>query len=241
MGRAKRWGRLALVVLLLVPLAVLAMLDWRLSSALSRVDGAFDGLDDRPPAATDESVTMLMLGTGQGTASSPRLAWMPGDPTVVSAMVVTISGDRLTSYVDWLPLREGILDGVTDSRPSSSVAAAESWTGRRIDHLAVVEWVALSELGQDNGVLVELAPGAGRVAQQAVLRDVLDESLHTAMRKKPWMIYRAMHTVASGMAVDQEWSMLDMNLLAISLRDLRSAQILFGSADEPVAAGDRQR
>jgi hypothetical protein len=154
---------------------------------------------------------------------------------------VTISGDRLSSRVDWLPLRASILDGLSSSRPSASVAAVEAWTGRRVDHLAVVEWAAFSDLGHDNGVLVDLAPGAGRAAQQAVLREVLDESLHTAMRKKPWLLYRAMHTVASGMAVEQEWSTVDMHALAISLRDLRSAEILLGSAGAPVAEADRQR
>lgn len=230
MGRAQRRVRIALIGLVLVPLVVLAALDWRLSSALTRIDGAFAGLEDRPPAATDGSVTMLMLGTGQGRANSPTLAWMPDDPTVVSALLVTISGDRLSSRVDWLPLGDSILDGVADTRPSSSVAAVEAWTGQRVDHLAVVDWAAFSELGQDNGVPLELAPGAGRADQQAVLRQVLDESLHTSMRKKPWLLYRAMHTMASGMAVEQGWSTVDMHVLAISLRDLRSASIVFGVA-----------
>lgn len=220
--------------LLVLPLMLVAFFDWRLSSALTRIDGAFDGLDDRPPAATDGSVTMLMLGTGEGSARSPTLAWVRGDPTVVSAMFVTISGDRRHANVDWLPVHHSELAALADTRPSASVAAAESWTGRRVDHLAVVEWAAFSELGRDNGVLLELAPAAGRADQQALLREVLDESLHTAMRQKPWLLYRALHTVAGGMAVEEEWSTFDMHALAVSLRDLRSAQIALGAMDVPV-------
>ncbi len=220
--------------LALVPLVVLAAFDLRLSSALTRIDGAFDGLGVRPAAATDGSVTMLMLGTGDGTANSPELTWMSGDPTVVSAMFVTVSGDRSQVNVDWLPLRGRVLDGVSDGAPSSSVAAAESWTGRRVDHLAVVEWSALSELGRDNGVPLELAAGAGRGAQQAFLREVLEDTLHAEMRKEPWTLYNALHTVAEGMAVEEGWSTFDMNRLVFSMRNLRSFEIVFGAMDAPV-------
>jgi len=232
--RGRRLVRAALVVLVLVPLIVLLLFDWRLSSALSRIDGAFDGLRDRPPAAADGSVTMLMLGTGEGTASSPALSWMPGGPTVVSAMFVTVSGDRRQVDVDWLPLREGVLAGLADSQPSGSVGAAESWTGRRVDHLAVVDWAAFSELGHDNAVPLVLPSGADRGEQQAFLREVLENTLHAEMRKEPWTLYRALHTVAEGMAVEEGWSMFDMNKLVFSLRDLRSARIVFGAIDEPL-------
>lgn len=232
-SRAAKRLLAVMACLALVPLVVLAAFDWRLSSALTRIDGAFDGLGDRP-AATDGSVTMLMLATGNGTAQSPTLDWMSGDPTVVSAMFVTISGDRRQVDVDWLPLRGRVLAGVTDSAPSASVAAAEWWTGRRVDHLAVVEWSAFSELGRDNDVPLVLPAGASRGAQQAYLREVLVDTLHAEMRKEPWTLYNALHTVAEGMAVEEGWSTFDMNRLVFSLRDLRSAQIVFGAVDEPV-------
>lgn len=234
MARGRRRRLFAVLGLLaLLPLIFVAILDWRLSSALSRIDGAFVGLDDRPPAATDGSVTMLMLATGEGSAGSPTLTWMPGDPTVVSALFVTVSGDRLESYVDWLPLRDSMLAGLSDGEPSASVAAAESWTGKRVDHLAVVEWSAFRHLGRDNDVDVVLPPGASRGAQQAFLRAVLEDSLHTEMRKQPWALYRWLHTLAEGMAVERGWSTYDMNRLVFSLRKLRSAQIVIGAVDEP--------
>lgn len=223
-----------LACLALVPLVVLAAFDWRLTSALTRIDGAFDGLGDRVPAATDGSVTMLMLATGDGTATSPALQWMPDDPTVESVLFVTISGDRRQVNVDWLPLRGRVLAGVKDGAPSASVAAAESWTGKRVDHLAVVDWATFSALGRDNDVPLELAAGAGRGEQQAYLREVLEDTLHAEMRKEPWTLYNALHTVAEGMAVEDGWSTFDMNRLVFSMRDLRSAQIVLGAVDEPV-------
>ncbi|MEO5663352.1 MAG: hypothetical protein ABIR39_08700 [Nocardioides sp.] len=236
-ARPRRRGRrllgAALAALILMPLVVLAAFDLRLASALDRIHGAFDGLDDRPPVATDGSVTTLMLATGDGLASSPALTWMRDDPAVVTAMLVTVSGDRRTAYVDWLPLNEQLVDGLADARPSAAVSATEAWTGRRVDHLAVVEWSVFSDLGRDNEVPAELAPGTGRREQQAYLREVLKDTLHTEMRKEPWTLYRALHTVASGMAVEDGWSAFDMNRLVFSMRNMRSYDIILGSLDEP--------
>ena len=222
------------VLLVLVPLLVAGLVAVRLSTALTRIDGAFDGLDDRPPAATDGSFTMLMLATVEDAGSGPALAWMPGEPGVVSALFVTVSGDRRQAEVNWLPLRGAVLTGLVDDAPSSAVAAAESWTGHRIDHLAVVEWSVFSQLGHDNDVREELDPRAGRGQQQAYLREVLVDTLHAEMRKEPWTLYNALHTVAEGMAVEDGWSSFDMFALVFSLRNMRSAQILLGSSDEPI-------
>lgn len=222
-----------LACLVLVPMVALVVLDLRVTTALGRIDGAFDGLGERRPAATDGSVTMLMLATGDAPDANPSLAWMPQDPDVVSAMVVTISGDRLGVDVDWLPLRGAIRRGLEESQASGSVAAVENWTDRRVDHLAVVDWAAFADLGGANGGPSEL-PGPGRGQQQAFLRGVLENTLHAEMRKEPWTLYRALHTVAEQMSVEEGWSTYGMNRLVFSLRDLRSAQITFGSLDAPV-------
>lgn len=232
-----RTARLLVAVvafLVLVPLIVLAAFDLRLTTALGRIDGAFTGLGERTPAAADGSVTMLMLATGNASVNNPELTWMPGDPHVQTAMFVTISGDRRQVNVDWLPMRARIVSGLSDSQPSGAVAAAESWTGRRVDHLAVVDWSVFADLGHDNRGPEQLPPGAGRGQQQAFLRTVLEGTLHAEMRKEPWTLYRALHTVAEGMSVEEGWSTYDMNRLAFSLRDLRSAQIVFGARDEPI-------
>lgn len=221
------------IVMVLVPLIALAAVDLRLTSALDRIDNAFTGLDDRPALATDGSVTMLLLATGVGRPDDPSLAWRPGDPRVAAAVFVTISGNRQQVNLDWLPLRGPVRAGLSDAVPSSSVAAAEAWTGRRVDHLAVIDWSTLARLGHDNDVTDELAPGAGRGQQQAYLREVLEDTLHAEMRKEPWTLYRALHTTAEGMAVEEQWSAFDMFRLVFSLRDMRSAQIVFGAIDEP--------
>ncbi|PUA82359.1 hypothetical protein [Nocardioides currus] len=230
---ARRLVALA-VVLAMVPLVVLVVLDLRLTTALDRIDDAFTGLGARPAPATDGSVTMLMLATGTARADSPDLTWMPDDPAVISALFVTVSGDRRQVNVDWLPLRGPILAGISDSAPSSSVGAAEEWTGTRVDHLAVIDWPTFAQLGRDNEVTDVLPPGAGRGEQQAYLREVLEDTLHAEMRKEPWTLYKALHTTAEGMAVEDGWSTFDMNRLVFSLRDMRSAQIVLGALDRPL-------
>jgi hypothetical protein len=35
------------------------------------------------------------------------------------------------------------------------------------------------------------------------------------MREEPWTLYAALQTVSRGMAVDEEWSMLEMDLLVL--------------------------
>lgn len=233
MARVRRRVLAVIVVIAVIPLLVLAVADWRLASALSRIDGAFDGLDDRPPAATDGSVSMLMITTGEDLTTSPSLTWMPDQPSVVSVLFVTVRGDRREAYVDWLPLREEVLAGVVGERPSAAVAAAESWTGRRVDHLAVVEWSVFSELGRDNGVPLHVMPEAGRRVQQEFLLQVLENTLHSEMRMQPWALYRGLRTVAEGMAVEEGWATYDMNRLVFSLRNMRSYEIHFGDADQP--------
>ncbi|UUZ60433.1 hypothetical protein [Nocardioides sp. B-3] len=193
MARGRRLPGATIAFIVLAPLVVLVLADWRLSSAPGRIDGAFDGLDDRPPAASDGSVTMLMLATGEGTANSPTLSWMPGDPTVVSALFVTIIGDRRGAYVEWLPLRDDVLAGVADERPAAAVAAAESTTARRVDHPAVIEWSTFAELGHDNDVPLRVTPEASSSIRREYLRQVLEYTLHGEMRKEPLMLYRAPH------------------------------------------------
>ncbi len=234
--RRARVLRAAVALLVVVPLLALAWGGVRLTTALDRIDGAFEGLGDRPPAAIDGSVSMLLLGTADGRSTGPTVSWMDGAPTVVSAMLVDISGDRRQVAVDWLPLRDGILEGIADSRPSRSVAAVESWTGTRVDHLAVVDWAAFTQLGRDNDATIKPPSGPDREDQQAFLREVLDNTLHAEMRREPWTLYDALHTVAEDLAVEEGWSTVDMARLVVSLRDLRSAQIDFGDVDEPVSS-----
>jgi hypothetical protein len=62
------------------------------------------------------------------------------------------------------------------------------------------------------------------------LRRVLEDTLHAELRKQPWRLHQMLGTVADGTALDEEWSLVDLDLLVVSLRDLRSADIHFAMA-----------
>ncbi len=150
-SKGRRVVRVALVLVVLVPVLAFVVLDWRLATAPTRIDGVFDGLAARPPAATDDSVTILLLVTGDDQVDGPALAWMPGGPKVSSTLLVTIAGNRRQVAVDWLPMRGRVLAGLSERSPSQSVAGVETWTGRRVDHLGVVGWSAFADLNRANG------------------------------------------------------------------------------------------
>ena len=63
--------------------------------------------------------------------------------------------------------------------------------------------------------------------QQGFLRLLLQASLHTRMRKDPRMVYDFLDTVTQHLSVDSGWSTKDMAKLALSLKDLRSADIRY--------------
>jgi hypothetical protein len=110
------------------------------------------------------------------------------------------------------------------------VAAVESWSGRRVDHLIALDWRTFAQLAADNGVPATYRYGSARGAQHDYLRDVLEGTLHAELRKQPLDLYRALSTVAGGAAVDDEWSLLEMDRFVLHLRDLRSADITFSRA-----------
>lgn len=63
--------------------------------------------------------------------------------------------------------------------------------------------------------------------QQYFLRTVVDDALHQEFRKRPIQLYRFLDSVTRNLSVDSGWSLGDMRGLAISLRNLRSADIWY--------------
>lgn len=234
--RRRRW-LVVLGLVVAIPLLALLVLDWRLWSSIDRVDGAFDGLSDRPAAAEDGSVTVLLIGTSPDVPGGGKVAWAPGAPDVDSVMVATIAGDRRHARIDWLPLTDEVRAGVTGGSPSTAVSTVEDWTGRRVDHLAALDMSVVEALAVDHGTTLDYDPGAGIRHEQRFMQEVLELTLEAEMRKEPWTLYGALHTIAGGTAIDAEWSLLDLHLLAVSLRDMRSAQIEYATIAEPAAAG----
>lgn len=201
-------------------------LNLSLTSKLDRIDGAFDGLDARPAAAPGD--TILMVGTRPGGHAD--VPWLAGDQSVESLMLVEIdpSGTRVgVESIPAIPAAEAL---VTPSSPSTAVAVVEQWSGRRVDHLMAVDWRIFAELPMDAGVDASYRYGSAPSVQHDYLRGVLEGTLHTAMRKHAWDVYRVLNVTASGVAIDDEWSLLELDRLVIRLRNLRSQHIVFSMA-----------
>ncbi|MCY4726956.1 hypothetical protein NYO98_11770 [Nocardioides sp. STR2] len=207
-------------------LGVAVLLDLSLTSRMGRIDGAFDGLGDRPPAQPGE--TILMVGTRPGGEAD--VTWLPGEQSVEAVMVVEVTPDGRSARVESVPVPYDERAELGGQPASAAVAAVESTLGRRVDHLMAIDWQTFADLAADNGVDATYRYGSTPVAQHDYLRLVLEGTLHAELRKQPLALYRALRTTASGVAVDDTWSVLELDLLVLHLRDLRSADITFTAA-----------
>ncbi|MCY7401622.1 MAG: hypothetical protein LH477_11845 [Nocardioides sp.] len=204
---------------------VVLALSLRLTTRLDRIPGAFDGLTDRPAPAPGE--TILMIGTRPGGGAD--VPWLGDEQSLESAMLLEIGVDRMRVRVESLPLG-GVGAAAASSPPSTSVAVVEEWSGRRVDHLMVVDWQLFAELASDNGVDPTYGYGSSASVQHAYLRRVMEGTLHAELRKQPLNLYRALSTTASGTAIDDDWSVLELDRLLVSLRNLRSQHLEFSMA-----------
>ena len=221
-SRRTRLRRAAAVLALLVVLGVAAAacVNLRLTSRMGRIDGAFDGLSGRPPTAAGD--TILMVGTRPG--GTQDVTWLPGEQSVESVMLVEVPADGRSALVASVPVPAG---PAATGQPSALVGAVESSTGRRVDHLVAIDWQTFAELAADNDVDATYRYGSAPAVQHDYLRLVLEGTLHAELRKQPHRLYRTLRTTASGVAVDDTWSVLELDLLVLHLRDLRSADIRF--------------
>jgi LCP family protein required for cell wall assembly len=137
-----------------------------LSGQLGRIDGAFNGLKNRPSRPTtgpaSHAVNILLMGTDRrsdvpttGTAARAN-DWVPGLQRSDTLMLLHVNGNRKGATVVSIP-RDSWVDvpGYGPNKinaafslggPSLAVATVERLTGVRIDHLAVVDWTGFREL-----------------------------------------------------------------------------------------------
>jgi LCP family protein required for cell wall assembly len=159
------------------------------------------------------------------------------------ARLAVESVERLTqvrvdhlAVIDWA--RFGALvdavGGITVTVPATVRDPASGATWKRGRHL-LDGTEAVSYIRQRDG----LPRGdLDRVARQhAVLREVMEDTLHQEMRKQPWMLYGFLDTVSLHLGVDEGWSTAEMIGLVLSMRNFRSAMISYVTM--PVAEGDR--
>lgn len=220
--RARRVVVLAAVLVVMAAVAVNATLLDR----IDRIDGAFDGLGERPASAPGE--TILMLGTRSDDAAD--IAWLTGVQSVEAVMLVEIDPDGTAVQVLTLPVLAELAASFASDSASETVVAVESWSGRRVDHLLALEWRTFGELAADNQLSIPYRSGSPPRVQHTYLQRVLQGTLHTELRRRPVDLYRMLHTTASGAAIDREWSVLELDHLFITLRGLRSRQITFAMA-----------
>lgn len=217
---------LGLALSLLVGLVGLAM-TVALARRLDRIEGAFDGMSGRP--APTPGQTLLMVGTRPG-GSGPDVPWLAGEQSVEAVMLIEIPADGMSARVESLPQSSGISLVVASSPPSAGVAAVEDWSAQRVDHLIAIDWGTFVQLAGDNEVNPAYDYGSGPAIQHDFLRRVLEGTLHAELRRQPLELYRALSTVASGAAVDDQWSPFDLGRLLLHLRNLRTQGIGFAMA-----------
>lgn len=221
--------RLLLVVVVTGLLAALAgaVVNVVVVGRLERIDGAFAGLTDRPPEAAGR--TFLMVGTRPGVAG-PDVPWLEGEQSVEAVMLVEVAPDDRSARVETLPDGSGVQDTAAQERPSAVVAAVETWSGRRVDHLIAVDWDTFARLAATNGADPAYVYGSGPEVQHDYLKQAMEATLHQELRKRPLDLYRALSTTVDGTAVDDDWSVLGMDLLVLELRNLRSLDITYAMA-----------
>ena len=234
--RARRRTLVVLGVVLVGMLAASAVAHHHLFGQLTRIEGAFTGLGQRPAPTDDGSMTVLVIGADQRPATGASgPGWLPG-AGAMAVLVVRLSADRASARVASLPLTGEIASAV-DAGQAAAVGAVEDLTGVRVDHLAVLEWSALHRLSGVSRPLVGPVGDANEraAADQVYLREVAEDSLHAELRKQPWTLYHLADVMAGALAIDDQWSSFDLARLVVSLRNLRSGDISF------VVAGGREQ
>ena len=183
---------------------------------------------------------------GASVISIPRDSWVevPGHgpakinaafsyagPSLAVATVERLTGVRIDhlAIIDWAGFEQltDAVGGVEVTIPRTVRDSARGIVWRRGTY-RLDGAQALAYVGQRYG----LARGdLDRVArQQAYLRSLLQASLHTRMRTDPKMVYDFLDVVTRHLSVDAGWSTWSMARLALSLRDLRSADVRYLTA-----------
>ncbi|MCW2759328.1 MAG: LytR family transcriptional regulator [Nocardioidaceae bacterium] len=262
-------GLCAVLVLTLLLVGTALVLQQRLVGHLGRIDGAFNGLSDRPgvPAGrAGRAVNIVVLtvddaATPVTPAGVPAPDWVPRARHVDALTLLHIDGDRRGASSTAVPLT-AVGDAVSDD-PALLVTSIEQLTSIRVDHLMAMDWSGLSSLVDNAGGIPVDVNGQGRTTMdgtqvtafvgqrdglsdptldpllrfQAVMRELMDDTLHTAFRKHPFALYGVLDTISRSLSVDRGWTATSMRGLGFSLRDLRSAGIDYLVVPTVPAAG----
>ena len=194
---------------------------------------------------TDTLMVLHIDGDRRGASviSIPRDSWVsvPGygmdkinaafsyaGPSLAVQTVEQLTGVRIDhlAVIDWEGFRQltDAVGGVTVNVPTTVYDSARGITWTAGTHTLDGQQ-ALDYVGQRYGL-----PGGDldRVRrQQAFLRTLMEDNLHAEMRHEPRQVLAFLKTVTRNLSVDSGWSTRDMAQLALSLRNLRSADIRY--------------
>lgn len=199
-----------------------------------------------PGAQRTDTLMVLHIDSdrrGASVISIPRDSWVyiPGHGTDKVNAAFSFAGPSLAvqtvenltdlrmdhlAVIDWEGFKEltDALGGVTLDIPKTVHDKARdiTWTSGR-HKLNGKE--ALDYVGQRYGL-----PGGDfdRIhRQQYFLRTLLNNTLHQEFRREPTQVYKVLDTLTKNLSVDSGWSVGEMRGLAVSLRNLRSANIQY--------------
>lgn len=219
----------------------------QLSNRVERIGGVFDGLEDRPaqpsegPAA--EAVNILLIGSAgePATSSDDSLRWLPGQ-SADTVMVLHIAGDRRAVSVISIP-QDALIDSpggpddvtvedaVSGDTPATAIRTVERITDVRMDHLAVLDWTGLQDVGIEAGVTLG-SPMELRdpTRQQALIEQLVSGVLASSSNRDLMDLREQLETIAGHLSVDEDWSTTDMLGLAMSLRGIQGTDVDYFSA-----------
>lgn len=137
----------------------------RLDHQVTRMDGVFDGLSNRPARVTSgvaaKATNILLIGTDARTSEPTTgtvagASWTVGGQRSDTLMLLHLSADRKSAAVISFP-RDSWVDvpgygmakinaGFSYGGPSLAVATVEQLTSIHIDHLAWIDWAGFRDL-----------------------------------------------------------------------------------------------
>jgi LCP family protein required for cell wall assembly len=233
----------------------------------------------RPPEPTGAaagSLNILLGGVDAGHSSRiiEKLgqAWVPGSHRSDTIMVLHLTADRRQAYLisvprdTWVPIdghgMAKINAALSFGGPALFVQTMEQFTGLRMDHLAIADWIGFKEVtDQLGGVKIQQSDGTtstldGAAAleyvrerkslprgdldrihrQQYVLRALSDELVSRGLGS-PAKLVSVLDTVTDNIAVDKSLTDKKLRSIAVSLRNLGSDQVVHVTV--PVERFDR--
>jgi len=221
-GRGWRIALLSvLAIFLVLTLATGGLALWvrhSLASGIETIADPFAGIATRAPqqsvpAGQEAATNILVLGTDSRTSASDPSQWAEGAQRTDAIMILQISGDRKTvsvmsiprdSWVDIPGHGQGKINAAYSyGGPSLTIHTVENLTGIHIDHFAVANFESFVALTDEIG------------------------GVRINLKSSPTALYSFLKTASRTVAVDESFTVNQMQSLALGVRHLHSNDIKF--------------